>query len=73
MKIKDLSFCVEVTEENTANVDGGYIRDISSNLFDIFPGVIFSYYPVVNDSNWIEFQQIRPITVPETNFGGLLL
>lgn len=25
MKIKDLSFCTEITEENSINVDGGYI------------------------------------------------
>jgi hypothetical protein len=26
MKIEDLSFCVEVNDENTSDVNGGYIR-----------------------------------------------
>lgn len=71
MKIKDLSFCVEVTEEDTTNVNGGYIRDISNNLFDIIPGIIPSYIPVEDESGFIEFQPIRstPFIPIETDFG----
>lgn len=71
MKIKDLSFCVEVTKEDTNNVDGGYIQDISRNLFDVIPGVIPSYFPVVDESGFIGFEPIRSIPIISTDFGGI--
>jgi hypothetical protein len=71
MKIKDLSFCVEVTEKDTNNVDGGYIRDISSGIFDIIPGVIPSFIPVVDDSDFIGFERIRPTPIILTDLGGI--
>ncbi len=65
MKIKDLYFLAEVTKKDTANVDGGGIQDISSGLFNIIPGVIPSFTPVVDDLGFIGFERITPeIPIP---------
>ena len=39
MKIEDLSFCTEVTEKNTSNINGGYIdywaiADSTASLYE---------------------------------------